>query len=307
MFDTHCHLNFKVFEKDLGQVVADAKKAGVDHIVVPGTDVESSKRAVEIAEEHEGVYAAVGIHPHHIFKFGRACLPPSLKLRWASAPLSRLPRAKSRDRSPPAKLKTGIFAYLLNPLIDLLKNKKVAAVGEVGVDRYYYEKTKYINYKVNEEFINLQKNILIEQIELAKEYDKSLILHNRQAADELLQILDKVWDKKLDGRTVFHCCEPEDKLLNYAIDHKIFIGVDGDITYKKKKQEFIKKVPLELLVLETDSPYMVPRINNVSIHDRPNKPKNIKVIAEFISNLLDVSINQLIDTTTENAKRLFLM
>ena len=67
MFDTHAHLNFKSFKKNLEQVIAEAKSVGINQIVVPGTDIESSKRAVEIAKQYEGIYAAVGIHPHHVF------------------------------------------------------------------------------------------------------------------------------------------------------------------------------------------------------------------------------------------------
>lgn len=303
MFDTHCHLNFKIFEKNLNRVIDKAKKAGVDYFLVPGTDAESSKRAVEIAEEHEGIYAAVGIHPHHVYKFIKS-------YSIGSTPCF--------STASPPRLAWGVPQAIVSkqmssPIENLLTNNKVVAVGEVGVDRYYYEKTKYINYKVDEEFINLQKNLLIEQIELARKYDKSLILHNRQAVDDLLQILDKVWDKKLEGRTVFHCCEPEEKLLKYAVDHKIFIGVDGDITYKKKKQEFINKIPLELLVLETDSPFLTPRLpppwrgsaRQARPLKYPNEPKNLVLIAKFIAKLLNVSINRLIDTTTENAKRLF--
>ena len=68
-FDTHCHLNFKAFESRVGDVINDAKKTGVNNIIVPGTDVESSKKAAEIAESYEGVFAAVGIHPHHVYEF----------------------------------------------------------------------------------------------------------------------------------------------------------------------------------------------------------------------------------------------
>jgi TatD DNase family protein len=104
---------------------------------------------------------------------------------------------------------------------------------------------------------------------------------------------------------VFHCCEPEKKLLIFAKKKKIFIGVDGDVTYIKKKQKFVKQIPQDLLVLETDSPFLMPKLSMRRSSHNKNEPKNLPLIAKFISNLLSVSINQLIDTTTENAKRLF--
>jgi len=187
----------------------------------------------------------------------------------------------------------------LKNIESLLINPKVVAIGEVGIDRHHYEKTKHKDYKVDEEFVSLQKEFLIAQIKLAVKYDKGLILHNREAKDDMFEVLNKVWDKKLEGRSVFHCCEPSKKLLAFAVDHKMFIGVDGDIAYYKEKQEFIKTVPLEMLVLETDSPYLSPT------RKFPNEPKSIKVIAEYIANLKNVSVEKIAETTTINAKKLF--
>lgn len=265
LFDTHCHLNFQAFDNNLEDVIDRAKKAGVNQIVVPGTDVKTSKKAIGVAEKNQGVYAAVGIHPHHVFEIFE----------------------KAR------------YQNLVSSLSKLLSHPKVVAIGEVGIDRHIYQKTKYQDYKIEEEFIGLQKEFLKEQIKLAIKYDKSLILHNREAKQDMFEVLNKVWDKKLESRTVFHCCEPDNELLQFTIDHKMFIGVDGDITYKKEKQEFIKRVPIEMLVLETDSPFLSPDQKSI------NEPKNIVLIAEFIAKLRNISINRLIKVTTENARKLF--
>jgi len=278
MFDTHCHLNFSIFEDRVEQVINDAKEAGVDYFVVPGTDSETSKKTVEIAEKFDGVYAAVGIHPHHIYQYQ----------------ISKIKYQK----------------YISN-IKDLLKSKKVVAVGEIGLDRHYYKKTKYEDYQVNAEFFNLQKLFFIEQLKLAKEFKKSVIIHNREAKEDLLKILNDHWDNYFSAHVVFHCCEPDFgtgrnlSLLQFAKEKNIFIGVDGDVTYNKKKQEFVKHVPSDLLVLETDSPFLTPKLSMRRSSHNKNEPKNLPLIAKFISNLLSVSINQLIDTTTENAKRLF--
>ncbi|MBI5127191.1 TatD family hydrolase [Candidatus Roizmanbacteria bacterium] len=279
MFDTHCHLNFQAFEGRVENLIRFAKETGVNHIVIPGTDLPTSKKAIEIAEKYEGVYAAVGIHPHHVFKIYNARQRNFLSQRGPLRPESE--------------------KNLLPSLSKLLTNQKVVAIGEVGIDRHYYEKTKHKDYKVDEEFVDLQKEFFIEQVKLAIKYEKALIVHNREAKKDVLEILEKVWEKKLEGRVVFHCCEPDEELLEFARGHKMFIGVDGDLVYWKQKQEFIKKVPLEMLVLETDSPYLSP------FRKFPNEPKNIAYIAEFVAKLRGITKQEVVKITTENAIRLF--
>lgn len=272
MFDTHCHLNFKAFKKNLPEVIDRAKEAGVKYIVIPGTDVKTSKNAVEIAQNHENLYAAVGIHPHHVYKL------------MTSDQLST-----END---------------LKEIEVLLSQPKVVALGEIGIDRHEYENTKYETYSVDERFIELQKELFTKQINLALKHNKSIIFHNREAKADVLKILDDKWNKKLEYRTVFHCCEPDEELLEFAIDHKMFIGVDGDITYYTEKQEFIKKVPLDMLVLETDSPFLLPEPLR-SQKKYPNGPQNMPLIAEFIAKLMDISTQELEKQITENAKKLF--
>lgn len=266
MFDTHCHLNFSRFKDTIDQVICDARKAGVSYVVIPGTDVPTSQKAIEIAEKYEGVYAAVGIHPHHVYK---------LKIKEE-----------------------------LQKITQLITHKKVVAIGEVGLDRHVYENTKYADYQVSDEFIKLQKEILITQIELAVQYHKSLILHNREAKNDLLPILADVWDNRLKGRVVFHCCEPDNELLQFAKKNSIFIGVDGDVTYDVTKQEFVKQVPLEMLVLETDSPYLLPEPLR-SQKKYPNKPENLVFISDFIAQVKKIGVDKLRKVTTENGKVLF--
>ncbi len=267
MFDTHCHLNFNRFKDILSDVVTAARRGGVSHIVIPGTDVESSQKAVEIAEQYENMYAAVGIHPHHVFTVGA----------HHDAPL----------------------------LIEaLLQNPRVVAVGEIGIDCHSYKKTKYEEYAVTEEFLSVQKELFEKQIRLAIAYDKSVIIHNREAKADLLPILSRAWDEKLRGRSVFHCCEPDDELLTFAKEHGMYLGVDGDITYTPAKQEFIKRVPLEMLVLETDAPFLLPEPLR-SEKKFPNEPKNLPLIADCIAKILTISTHKLATTTMENSKRLF--
>ncbi len=273
MFDTHCHLNFSRFKKNLDEVIVSAKTAGIVGIVIPGTDIESSKKAIEIAEKYDWIYAAVGIHPHHAY-------------------------------TPEVEERSGITSGVIRELEKLLSHPRVVAVGEVGMDRHEYKSTKYKTYKISKEFVDLQKQLFELQIDLAIKYKKSLILHNREAKKDVLPIVKKKWDRFLEGRTVFHCCEPDLELLQFAMSHKMYIGVDGDVTYWKEKQEFIKEVPIQMLVLETDSPFLLPEPLR-TLKKFPNEPKNIPLIAKCIANLMQKDIEEIIKQTTENARKLF--
>lgn len=270
MFDTHCHLNFSVFNNNLPDVIDRAKKAGVTDIVIPGADVESSKKAVTIAEQYTNVYAAVGIHPHHVFQ---------------------------NDIES------------LKEIEDMLPHPKVVAIGEVGLDRHMYTKTKYTDYQIDEDFMSRQKEFLDRQINLAAQYRKTLILHNREAKHELLEILNIKLSILHTIPIVFHCCEPDfakaspgkpDSLLEFAKKHHIYIGVDGDVTYNEGKQEFVKKIPSELLVLETDAPFLKPFGMKF-----PNEPKNIPIIAEFIAETVQKDAEEIKNITFANAEKLF--
>lgn len=272
MFDTHCHLNFKAFKKTLPKVISVAHEAGISHIVIPGTDVKTSKKAVEIASENANIYAAVGIHPHHVFKL-----------------MSNDQLAVETELSEIEKLVT---------------HDTVIAVGEIGMDRHEYAETVYKEYQIDAKFLELQEELLEKQIQLAIKYKKSLILHNREAKAELLPIVERNWDIHFEYRSVFHCCEPDKEILSFAQAHHMFIGVDGDITYSAEKRDFIKTVPLDMLVLETDSPFLLPEPLK-SERKFPNEPKNIRIIAETVAEIKNVSVDDVRESTIQNAKKLF--
>lgn len=288
MFDTHCHLNFKAFKKTLPDVIARAHESGITNIVIPGTDVKTSKKAVEIAQAHKEIYAALGIHPHHAMKY-----------------FSRHPEGVTRLKDP--EYIQEILRAAQDDISEmelLLSEEKVVAVGEIGMDRHMYEETVYENYAVNDQFVEIQKELLKKQIDLAKKYNKSLIFHNREAKADVLSILNDQWDAAFEYRAVFHCCEPDTELLDFAKVHKMFLGVDGDITYYPEKQEFIKQVPVEMLVLETDSPFLLPEPLKTE-RKYPNEPKNIAVFIDLIADLKKMTVEEVIRRTTANAHTLF--
>lgn len=275
MFDTHCHLNFGAFDGKVDEIVEGAKYAGVSHIVVPGTDLATSQKAVKIANQFETVYAAVGIHPHHIFEL------------------------QEQGEETYKKDIDAVEALLADP--------KVVAIGEVGLDRHYYSKTKYENYDVTSDFVRVQCDIFAAHVKLALKHKKSLIIHHREAKTELLSVLADVWDPQLARRAVIHCCEPDLELLAFAKQNKLFIGIDGDVTYDRKKMEFIKEVPLEMLVLETDSPFLIPEPHHSKPRDvrGPNVPAYLPLIAEKVAKLQAKNPDDIKRQTFNNASELF--
>lgn len=241
MFDTHCHLNLEVFKNSYLSVISDAKGAGISQFLVPGTDLEDSKKAVAIAQDVLGVYAAVGIHPTYNLE--------SLDIKKALYQLEEL----------------------------ALSSKKVVAIGEIGLDYYKFKSAPRI-----------QGMFFEEQVKIASRLGKSVIIHNRHAAEDLVKILDKNWNKALDFSVVLHCCEADIVLLSFALRKKVFVGVGGDVTYDRKKQEFVKKVPLELLVLETDSPFLTPEPAK-SKRSFPNEPKNLVFVNRKVAQIKGVT------------------
>lgn len=261
MIDTHTHLNLKRLYKRLPDIVNDAQEAGVTQMIVPGIDVQSSRRACQLSREYKAVSAAVGIHPHDV--------PES-------------------------------FTGAMNELEQLLSEySEIVAIGEIGLD--YYSHTED---PVTDEQREAQKKLFQAQVKLALKHKKVIIIHNRDATYDMMPVLDALWQKELENRIVFHCCEPREDLLDFAIKHKIFIGVDGDVTYDSGKAEFIKKVPGDLLVLETDAPFLLPEPLK-SEKKYPNVPANLQVTAQYVANLRDVTVKELEMQTNANASKLF--
>ena len=245
-----------------------ALKAGVEKIVVPGADLESSQKAVSLAQKYDQVYAAIGVHPHH-----------------------------SNIKNQKSKIK--------NELKILAKNKKVVAIGECGLDYYHYQQTKYQDYKIDEEFKKNQREVFLVQIELAQELNFPLIIHNRQASEDILKILSHqslVINHRPNG--VFHCFEGDQNILEWAMKHDFYLGITGNVTYNHKLQKAIKSIPLKKLVLETDAPWLTPEPLR-SQKKWPNKPENVKITTQWIASLKGDSFLNVASTTSDNATKLF--
>jgi TatD DNase family protein len=272
--DTHCHLNFSAFDLDWQNVVNKAKAAEVLKMIVVGTEIKSSEKAIEMAKSNPTLMATVGYHPHHV----RALL----ELAYARVQICQI----------------------TDQLKKLGKNKKVVAIGECGLDYHIYQDSKYpaAAMKVDEKLKNLQKQMFGMQIQLAKELKLPLIIHSREAHEDVLDTLDHFC--KDDGKTpraVWHCISGSKKTLEKILAKDFYVGVDANITYSTEIQELAKMIPLNRLLLETDSPYLTPLPNR----SKRNTPLSVVVVAEKIAKLKKIKPEKVAQETTKNAQELF--
>ena len=250
IFDTHCHLNDKQLYKNIDVILERAKQAGITKFLVCGWDKKSSELAVKIANKYKDCYAAVGVHPENIEGL------------------------KERD-----------LLYTLN----LSKNPKVVAIGEIGLD-YHYTKENAAK----------QKEIFIKQILYANENNLPVVIHNREAFEDCLKILTD-YTPKFSG--TLHCYSGSVESLKSVLNLGLYIGLDGPVTFKNSKtpKEVAKEIPLERLLLETDSPYLSPHPLRGTI----NEPSNIRLVLDAISEIKNVSKKHVAEVTYNNAIKLF--
>lgn len=274
--DTHCHLNFKAFAGGEAKIIRRAKDVGVTTFVVPGTDMVTSQLAVTIAKQNPDAFAVVGVHPHHAVQYQGA---------------------------DPERNLADDFVQIEKWLLD----SKVVGIGEIGLDRHEYTTSRYGPLiSISDDSFHIQKDIFTRQIELVIAHNKSVVIHNREAVDDLISLCNSLESRlvALRGRGVLHCCEPDINLLTLAKELGFYIGVDGDITYSPEKQDFIRQVPLEMLVLETDAPYLLPEPLKTA-KKYPNTPANIPLIADAVARIHGVSVREVAEITTQNARKLF--
>jgi TatD DNase family protein len=271
IIDTHSHLNFKAYDNDRDEVVKRNLENGVVCIDV-GTKYETSKRAVELAEKNEGIFAAIGMHPIHI-------KTDLLKLKMDEEEGAFAPLGEEFDKAK---------------YIELAKNKKVVAVGEIGLDYYYKPKTK----TRLEEFKKLQREVFIQQLEMAEELNLPAIIHCRMAFEDLYEILLSRTSQNLRG--VIHCFTGSWQEAQKFIDLGFYIGINGIID-KLDLTEVIKNCPLDKILTETDCPYLTPKEEG----DKRNEPIFVKHVIQKIADLRQITFKEVAEQTFRNAKTLF--
>lgn len=259
LVDSHCHLTDERLLSEIDEVVERAKKAGAKRLMTAGTGVEDGRRVVELARKMEMVDGVIGIHPDFL------------------------------NRKEKNRLKIG---KEVEQLVDLLEREKkwVKGIGEIGLD-FHYDKEK----KTGEKQVWLLKT----QMKLAREMDLPVVVHMREAEEEMKECL-KV-NRGLRG--VFHCWGGSSEMLTLILEKNFYVSMAGNVTFKNAEglREMLKMVPKERLLLETDSPYLSPE----PMRGRSNEPKNVKILAKFVAEARGESLDSLIRQTGENYLCLF--
>ncbi len=304
MIDTHAHVNFNAYRDDSDDVIKRALKNGIWMINV-GSQYSTSRRAVEFAKRYpEGVYAAVGVHPVH------------LKEQVVSEEFDPLEEFEF-------KTKPEVFDY--GKYKELASQPKVVAIGEVGLDYFHLQTAEprgtdpstssgqaRNHAETIEEQKKKQRDNFIKHLKLAKELDKPVIIHCREAHNDVLEILNDFYNNaphpplNLRGgeeelRGVVHSFSGRWSQAEEYFKLGFHISFNGLITFARDYDKVIKNAPLGRLMLETDCPYLTP----VPHRGKRNEPSYVKYVAEKIAEIKGVSFEEVAEATTKNAYELF--
>lgn len=251
LFDTHAHLDDNRFDEDRDEVIRQCKQDGVELILNAASNIETSVKAIALAGKYEFIYAAVGVHPH--------------------------------DASDMEEETAGVLAALA-------ENKKVRAIGEIGLD-YHYDLSPR----------DVQKRRFVEQIDLARQLRLPVIVHDREAHGDVMDIFKKTRIKEVGG--VLHSFSGSAEMALECLRLGLYISISGPVTFNnaKKTVEAVKEVPLDMLLIETDSPYLTP----VPHRGKRNYPGYVRLVAEKIAEIKGITFEEVAQKTLENGKRLF--
>src|SRR6059036_3079140 len=281
LIDTHAHLDFPDFENDLEDVLRRAEHAEVKRIITIGTSIQSSRRAIELAERHPSIYAAIGVHPSYV--------------------------EKAEDD-------------VITPLRELAKNPRVVAIGEIGLDYHHLRSQEVakeeqvqvmtaLRTETDEEieaqirdgaYKSKQASLFQQQLDLAVELGLNPVIHQRDAWEDTLKIMQP-YTGKLRG--VFHCfggsLDQANEVLN--LDH--LVSFTGIVTFKNGAavRDVAAEIPLGKFMVETDCPYLAP----VPFRGKRSEPAHTRIVAETIAAARGVSLEEIAEATTETAEKFF--
>ena len=249
IIDTHMHLYDNKYDDIREEVIKEALDMGVEKMIAVGFDYASSREAIELANRYDFIYAAIGLHPSEVQK------ESDHNLSW---------------------------------IYELAKNKKVIAIGEIGLD-YYWDKT----------YVDLQKEFFHRQIEIAKDLNLPIIIHSRDASFDSFVVVSK--HPGVVG--VFHCYSGSLEMAERLIKLGYYIGVGGVLTFKNSKEikRVVEGISLDSILSETDSPYLAPHPHRGEL----NHPGYTKYVVEKIAEIKNIDFLEVTKKLEENAYRLF--
>ena len=277
LFDSHAHYNDEKFEEDKEEILNEIYESGITKLVCVGYDIESSRKAVEIASNHDFIYATVGIHPSDI-------------------------PGGSDSEIKISQSKINFETELNEQLQQIEKLAKKITTFDIGLD------------KENKED---QKLAFKKQIELANKLDLPIVIHTRDAIYDTLEILkqeklsnnvpdkisNKISNNVSDNKGVLHCCPLNVDLVREGLKLGFYISFAGVITFKNAKnvEEVVSMVPLDKMLIETDSPYLAPEPKRGT----RNNSANVIYMAQKIADVKNLKLEQVANATYQNAQTIF--
>jgi TatD DNase family protein len=282
LIETHAHLDYPDFADDLDDVLQRAAESGVTRIVTIGTSIESSRCAIALAEKYPNVFAVVGVHP--------TCAE-------------------------------GAAEDAITPLRELAKNPRVVAIGETGLDYHHLpsqevakerqvqvlsgalrtETDEEIEAQIRDgDHKSKQASLFQQQLDLAVELGLNVVVHQRDAWNDTLEIM-RPYSGKLCG--VFHCFGGTLEQANEVIDLRHLVSFTGIVTFKNgaSVRAIAAQIPLRKFMVETDCPYLAP----VPFRGRRSEPAHTRIVAETIAVTRGVSLEEIARATTATAEEFF--
>lgn len=285
LFDTHCHVHFNAYRDDMDEVIRRALDAEVWMILV-GTHSTTSKNGIEIASNYpEGVYATVGVHPNHTCE--QTIFPDDQEL-------------------PASKIKTRCEDFDPEYFMPLTKHPKVVAIGEIGLDYFWIPKEAD-----REAVIAQQKSVAHKALQAAHDANLPVVIHCRDAHADIVELLDEFLNEgKLKRKGQIHCFTGTEAEAKEYVRRGFYVSFTGIITFAPKKStpeiqeelwRAVKAVPLEQMLIETDSPYLTPGEHR----GKRNEPVYVRNVAEKVAELKGISFDEVAGQTTQNAMKFF--
>ena len=249
--DSHCHINFPELADNLDEILSNMRANQVSTALCVSVDLEKFPQILSMAEQHDNIYASVGVHPDH------------------------------EQEDEPTQ----------SELVRLADHPKVVAIGETGLDYFRLQGD-----------LEWQRTRFRTHIRAAVECNKPLIIHTRSASADTLRLMQEEGAHRAGG--VMHCFTESLEVALAAIEMDFYISFSGIVTFKKalELKEVASRIPLERMLIETDSPYLAP----VPFRGKLNQPSYVKHVAEEIAKLRGITVEEVGEATSANFSRLFL-
>jgi TatD DNase family protein len=272
LIDSHCHVHFNAYKDDMDEVIRRTLDKGVFMITV-GTQKDTSVNGLKVAEQYEGMWATIGLHPNHTCK------------------------QEFVDDQELSTIKTREERFDMEYFRELAKHPKCVGVGETGLD--YYRIPEGLD---EAEVKRVQEETVRAHFDLATEADLPVIIHCRDAYEDQARLIQEYLDAgKLQRRGVIHCFTGTREEAQLFLDQGFYISFSGIVTFAKELMEVAKTVPLDRILVETDAPYLTP----VPHRGKRNEPWMVEFVAKTIAELHGVDIDEVANATFENTVKIF--